>query len=59
MSPRQITREFYNQLSRSVLGFGIYYIKNGKRETINVDILSDNINQDAYAVVSALRYCIK
>ena len=49
MSPRQVSREFYNQQQRSVLGFGIYYNENDVIKCINVDLISDNLNQTGFA----------
>ena len=55
MSPRQVSREFYNQQSRTILGFGVYFIKNGIKECINIDLISDNKSQKGYSVVHAFR----
>jgi hypothetical protein len=55
MSPRQKSKEFYEQKSRSFLGFGIYYFENGAKKSMNVDIISDNLAQTAYAVVKSFR----
>ena len=55
MSPRQIGKEYYNQQQRTVLGFGLYYRENGKVNCINLDIISDILDQTCYFVISAFR----
>ena len=55
MSPRQINREFYNQQQRSVLGFGLYYRVDDNVKCINVDLISDVLEQSGYTVVSSFR----
>jgi len=55
LSPRQVSSEFYRDKSRYVLGIGIYYRKNSKVECLNVNIISDNLGQKSYSVISALR----
>ena len=37
MSPKQPSREFYNQKQRSILGFGIYYNENEVIKCKNVE----------------------
>ncbi len=59
LSPRQVGSEFYKQKLRYVLGFGIYYKNNTEKECINVDIISDNLGQTGFSVVSAFRFDIK
>ena len=58
LSPRQINSEFYNQKQRIVLGFGIYYTYDSKIHCINFDIISDNLGQKGYSVLTAFRYII-
>ena len=55
MSPRQISKEFYKQQQRNILGFGIYYKNNNKLECINIDIISDVQEQSGFTVVSSFR----
>jgi hypothetical protein len=55
MSPRQPSREFYNQKQRSILGFGIYYNENGSIKCKNVDFISHNLNQTGNTTVQAFR----
>ncbi len=55
MSPRQVNKEFYNQKQRSVLGFGVFYKKNGKINCINVDLISDNLSQSGNATICAFK----
>ena len=38
------------------LGFGIFYKKNGIIESINVDIISDNMGQKGISFINAFRY---
>ncbi|CAF0844074.1 unnamed protein product [Brachionus calyciflorus] len=58
LSPRQINSEYYNQISRSCLGFGIYYNSEGhdNLKLINFDIISSDLNEDARAVVRGFRF---
>ena len=58
LSPRQINSEFYNQKQRIVLGFGIYYAFNSKIHCVNFDIISDNLGQKGYSVLTAFRYIL-
>jgi hypothetical protein len=56
MSPRQISREFYNQQYRTILGFGLYYRNmSNKIECLNIDLVSDVIDQSCHTVISAFR----
>ena len=56
MSPRQIGQEYYNQQQRTVLGFGLYHRENKKVTCINVDIISDILDQTSFFVICAFRY---
>ena len=58
MSPRQVSREFYNQQQRSVLGFGIYYVKYDTIHCINVDLISDNLSQTGFATICGFKWVI-
>ena len=58
MSPRQASKEFYKQKQRSVIGFGIYYNENDSIKCINVDLISDNLNQTGNSSVCAFRYVL-
>ncbi len=53
MSPRQPSREFYNQKQRSVLGFGIFSNEKGLIICRNVDLISHNLNQTGNTTVKA------
>ncbi len=55
MSPKQPSREFYNQKQRSILGFGIYYNENGVIKCKNVDFISHNLNQTGNTTVQAFK----
>jgi hypothetical protein len=55
LSPKQINSEFYRQKSRYFLSFGIYFRKQNKVECLNVDIISDNLKQTGFSVISAFR----
>jgi hypothetical protein len=55
MSPRQINSEFFKQQLRYLLGIGIYYRKNSNIESMNVNIISDNLGQSGFSVVTAFR----
>ena len=55
MSPKQPSREFYNQKQRSILSFGIYYNEHGSIKCKNVDFISHNLNQTGNTTVQAFR----
>ena len=55
MSPRQVSKEFYKQKQRSIIGFGLYYNENNSIKCINVDLISDNLNQTGNSSVCAFR----
>ncbi len=56
MSPRQISSEFRNQEQRTLIGFGIFYKDiNGKLQSINIDLVSNNQGQTGYDSVNAFR----
>jgi hypothetical protein len=48
LSPRQVISEYYNQMSRSLLGFGIYYVDEAENtiKLINFDIISSDLSSD-------------
>ena len=56
LSPRQLSEEYYEQRQRTVLGFGIYYRVGDEVKCLNIDIISDVLEQSAYAAVSCFRY---
>lgn len=56
LSPVQISKEFYSQKQRSLLGFGVYFRnENNQIDYINFDIISDNLSQTAEAVIDSFR----
>ena len=55
LSPRQPTEEYYNQRQRTFLGFGIYYKEGDQVKCLNVDIVSDVLEQGGFTVVSCFR----
>ena len=57
MGPEEISKDFYNQNTRSVLGFGIYYYNflTSKIECLNVDILSHDFETDGFSVIRGFR----
>ena len=55
MSPRQISSEYYNQKQRTILGFGLYYREAAKTKCLNIDIISDVLEQTGYTVVSSFK----
>jgi hypothetical protein len=40
------------------IGFGLFYKQNGKIESINVDIISDNMGQKGISFINAFRFVI-
>ncbi len=53
---RQEGQEFFNQKHRTLLGFGIYYREDNKIKCLNIDVISDIIEQTGFTVVSSFRY---
>ena len=58
MSPRQISSEYYNQKQRTILGFGLYYREAAKTKCLNIDIISDVLEQTGYTVVSSFKWVL-
>ena len=58
MSHRQISSEYYEQKQRTILGFGIYYRDGTLIKCLNIDIVSDILDQTGYSVVSSFRLII-
>ncbi len=56
LSPRQPSEEYYNQKQRSILGFGIYFWAEDTIECLNIDIISDILDQKAFSVISCFKY---
>lgn len=56
MAPRATSEQYYSQKQASCLGFGIYFKINEKIKCLNIDIVSDHLEQDAYAVIRAYEY---
>ncbi|RNA26241.1 hypothetical protein BpHYR1_013587 [Brachionus plicatilis] len=56
MSPRQVNSEYYSQISRTCLGFGVYFVsEKNEIETIYFDIIASDLCEDARAVVRGFR----
>jgi hypothetical protein len=56
MSPRATNDQWYNQKQASCLGFGIYYKNETSIRCLNIDIISDCLEQDANAVIRAFEF---
>ena len=59
MSPKAKSYEYYYKKQASLLGFGIYYLDTNEKDKVSiirVNILSDNLEQDAEAVIRAFRF---
>ncbi|CAF0809146.1 unnamed protein product [Brachionus calyciflorus] len=57
MSPRQTSNEYRTQVSRTLLGFGVYYKKNGKTEVLNIDLISSQQeNETSFDVLCGFRF---
>jgi hypothetical protein len=56
MSPRATNNQWYNQKQASCLGFGIYYKNETSIKCLNIDIISDCLEQDANAVIRAFEF---
>lgn len=61
MSPRQVSSEYYNQLARSCLGFGVYYFDETykKIKLINFNIISSDLSSDGNAAVRGFRILLQ
>ena len=57
LSPRQVSSEYFNQIARSLLGFGIYYVDEAENtiKRINFDIISSDMSSDGNATVRGFR----
>ena len=57
LSPRQVSSEYYNQVSRSLLGFGIYFVdeQENRIKLINFNIISSDLSSDGNAAVRGFR----
>ncbi|CAF0871784.1 unnamed protein product, partial [Brachionus calyciflorus] len=56
LSPRQTNSEFWNQKTRTLLGFGIYYRLNDEIKVMNIDLVSSfQENESAFDVVCGFR----
>ena len=55
LSPRQVSKEFYNQQQRSLIGFGVYYREKDRIRCMNVDMISDNLTQTGNSSVCSFR----
>ncbi len=65
-SPRQISTDWFNYCSCSLLGFGIYYVdskinkETGRNEkfinSVNIDLISDDTSQKAIDFIDKFRY---
>ena len=57
LSSRQVSSEYYNQVSRSCLGFGIYYVDDSENriKVINFNIISSDLSSDGNAAVRGFR----
>jgi hypothetical protein len=56
MGPRATNTQWYNQKQASCLGFGIYYKNENSIKCLNIDIISDCLEQDANAVIRAFEF---
>jgi hypothetical protein len=56
LGPRATNTQWYNQKQASFLGIGIYYKKENSIKCLNIDIISDCLEQDANAVIRAFEF---
>jgi hypothetical protein len=56
MGPRSTNTQWYNQKQASCLGFGIYYKDESRVKCLNIDIISDSLEQDANAVIRCFEF---
>lgn len=56
MGPRSTNTQWYNQKQASCLGFGIYYKDETSIKCLNIDIISDSLEQDASAVIRGFEF---
>lgn len=60
LGPRQCSTDYYNQVQRSFLGFGIYFVDEFENiKCLNMDVVLSNTKQDAFAVIRAFRHIRK
>ena len=58
MKPVEPSKQFYNQGSYSLLGFGLHWACNGGVKRHNIDVLLRSLNQDAYVVLQCFKRII-
>jgi hypothetical protein len=56
IGPRGTNTQWYNQKQASCLGFGIHYKDENIVKCLNIDIISDCLEQDANAVIRAFEF---
>jgi hypothetical protein len=56
LSPRATNDEYYRQKQSSILGFGIYYKNENDLKCLNIDVVSDCLEQDASAIIRAFDF---
>jgi hypothetical protein len=56
LGPRATNTQWYNQKQASCLGFGIYYKEEMNIKCLNIDIISDSLEQDANAVIRGFEF---
>ena len=53
--PRELNSDYFSRTPRTVLGFVLYYIENGKMRKKHVNIISDVLSHDALFVKYAFQ----
>lgn len=56
MSPKSTNDEYYKQKQASILGFGIFYRNENGIKCLNIDIVSDCMEQDASSIIRAFDF---
>lgn len=59
MRPAEPSRQFYNQGSYSLLGFGLNWTEGGEVKRHHVDVLLRSLNQDAFVVLKSFEKVIE
>lgn len=56
MSPRQVSSEYRNQETRTLIGFGVYFRDSSDTvQCLNIDLVSNNKGESGYDTVNAFR----
>ena len=53
MSPRQVSSEYWQQQTRSLIGYGSYFKEANELKCINVDLVFESLDQTGFDVIDS------